>query len=96
MWRARRRPRPGLIKSPVAGEAPGTVDEDTHADPLALDVVDLVDAPVLGRDQLRPPNDRAGVRVGRASGKRRGDSFFAERSHGRNPNGPFKILGPDL
>ena len=70
-----------LVEAPVARKAPGAFDEDADPDPLALDVVDLVDAPVLGRDQLRAPNDRAGIGIGGAGGERGRDSFFAERPH---------------
>src|SRR4029077_9019372 len=76
----------GFVEPPVTGKAPGPVDEDPHADPFALDVVDLVDAPILGRDELRAPNHRAGIGVGRTAGERRGDSFFTQRPHRPNPN----------
>ena len=49
-------------------------------------VVDLVDAPILGRDELRAPNHSAGIGVGRTAGERRGDSFFTQRPHRPNPN----------
>ena len=78
--------RSSLVESPVASEAPGAADEDADADPLALDVVDLVDAAVFRRDQLRAPNDPARIGVRRASGERGGDGFFADRSHVANPN----------
>src|SRR5436305_2041716 len=81
----------GFVETPVAGEAPSAVDEHADADPLALDVVDPVDATVPGRDGLRTPHDRARVSVGRTCRERRSDGFFAERSHAPNPNASARI-----
>ena len=69
------------VEPPVAGEAPGAVDEHAHADALALGVVEPLDAPVAGSDHLRAPDDHPRVRVGRPGAESRGHRLLAKLSH---------------
>ena len=69
------------VEAPVAREAPGAAREHADADPLGLDVVDVLDAAVLRRDRLRAADDGAGVRVLRSGRQGRLDRRFAELPH---------------
>src|SRR3954453_11084398 len=70
----------------VAGEAPGAAHENADADPLALDVIEPVDALVPGRDRLAAPLVDARVGIGRAGGERRGHRLVAELPHPAKTN----------
>ena len=71
-----------LGRAPVAGEAPGPVDQDADADPLAVEVADLLDLAVFRRDHLRAAQHDACVGVGRTRAEGRIDSRIAELAHG--------------
>ena len=66
----------------VAGESPRAVDEDADADPLALRVDELLDAPVLRRHLLRAPDNGARVGVFGAGTGRGIDGKRTEIAHG--------------
>ncbi len=70
-----------------AGEAPGAVDEHADADPLGLDVGDVLDPAVLRRHLLTAHDDRARVRV--LGPRREGgvDRFRRCRARGRTLTG---------
>ena len=77
-----RRPRGALVRqAPVTGEAPRAADEDPHAEPFRLDVSNRLDAAVLRRDRLAPPDDGARVRIGRAGRERGFHGRGAEVAH---------------
>ena len=68
-------------RTPVARESPRPVDEDTDADALAVEVADLLDLAVLGRDELGAAHDHARVGVLGAGADRRIDRCLAEEPH---------------
>jgi hypothetical protein len=72
-------------RPPVAGESPGAVDKDAHPDALAVEVADLLDLAVLGRDQLGAPYDDSRVGVLSPGPDRRVDRRLAKVPHRRLP-----------
>ena len=69
------------VEAPVAREAPGAAREHADADPLGLDVDDVLDAAVLRRDRLRAADHGARVRVLGSRRESRLDRRFAELTH---------------
>ena len=72
-----------MRRAPIRGEAPGPADQDPHADPLAVEIADLLDLAVLRGDHLRAAQDHARVRIVGAGAERRIDSRFAQSPHAR-------------
>ena len=68
----------------VAGEAPGSVDEHTHADALGLRVGDRVNLAVLGRHELCAALHDPGVRVAGPCGESGIDRVSGEVLQGRS------------
>src|SRR5581483_8972874 len=68
-------------QSAVAGEAPRAADEDADADALRLRIAQRLDAPVLRRDRLAPPEDGPGVGVPGPGAERRVDRRCTGLAH---------------
>src|SRR6187551_300177 len=82
---ARRLLRAVRVELPLAGEAPGAVDEDAYADPLRLAVVQPLDAAVARADHLRSSDDHARVRIGRPRAESCCDRLLAQLKHSAVP-----------
>jgi len=72
-----------LGKAAVTREAPGAVDEHSDADAFCLSVGNGLDFPVLRRDVLYAPGDRARIGVTGARAERNVDCLSAQLSQGR-------------
>src|SRR5207253_5944554 len=77
----------------VAGEAPGAVHQHAHADSIALEIVQPVDALVPRRDGLAAAHDDASVRVRSTGSERRGHRLVAELPHPKKTNRAATMLG---